>query len=101
MNVLKRIDEIRHERGWSVYHLAEQAEISAKGIYNWYKYGSTPTIETLQKICNAFGITLAQFFAEGNLVEVDDELAALFRDWVTLTAEQKQALVTMIKTFKQ
>ena len=36
-----------------------------------------PSIETIEKICEAFGMTLSQFFAEGNLIEVDEELKEL------------------------
>ena len=58
-------------------------------------------IETIEKICEAFGMTLSQFFAEGNLIEVDEELKELFDDWRSLTEEQKKAVKVMINTFKK
>lgn len=60
-----------------------------------------PSIETIEKICEAFGMTLSQFFAEGNLIEVDEELKELFDDWRSLTEEQKKAVKVMINTFKK
>ena len=41
-------------------------------------------------------MTLSQFFAEGNLIEVDEELKELFDDWRSLTEEQKKAVKVMI-----
>ena len=98
--VLDKIEQLRTERGWTVYRLAERSGITDKCIYNWYKRGTMPTIQTLKSVCDAFGITLSQFFAEGDLVETNDELKELFQDWITLTEEQKTAVKMMMKTFK-
>ena len=101
MNVLDKIEKLRLDRGWSVYRLAEKAGITDKYIYNWYNRTTMPSIETIEKICEAFGMTLSQFFAEGNLIEVDEELKELFDDWRSLTEEQKKAVKVMINTFKK
>lgn len=34
---------------------------------------------------------MAQFFAEGEMVEISPELKELFENWVNLTPEQKKA----------
>ena len=101
MNVLDKIEKLRLDRGWSVYRLAEKAGITDKCIYNRYNRNTMPSIETIEKICEAFGMTLSQFFAEGNLIEVDEELKELFDDWRSLTEEQKKAVKVMINTFKK
>lgn len=64
-----------------------------------YKRNTQPTIETLEAICRGFGITLSQFFAEGDMVEMSPDLKELFENWVSLTIEQKKATLTMIKAF--
>ena len=92
MDVLRRIETLRLERGWTVYRLAELSGLTDKCIYNWYLRNTVPTLETLQKVCDAFGITLSQFFSEGNLVDVDDELKGVFDDWIALTSEQMAAV---------
>ena len=97
MDVLRRIETLRLERGWAVYRLAG---LTDKCIYNWYLRNTVPTLETLQKVCDAFGITLSQFFSEGNLVDVDDELKGVFDDWIALTSEQKAAVRLMMKTLR-
>jgi len=45
---------------------------------NIYRRNTTPSIETLEIICNAFGITLSQFFAETDMVGLPPELKSLF-----------------------
>ena len=55
---------------------------------------------TLEAICKAFGITLSQFFAEDNLVELTAEQRQLFDKWATLTADQKAAIWQIMKTYE-
>ena len=69
-------------------------------IKNIYKRNTQPTIDTLEAICRGFGITLAQFFADGEMVELTPDLKELFNGWVNLTPEQKQAVITMVNAFK-
>jgi hypothetical protein len=58
-----------------------------------------PSITTLEAICSGFGITLSQFFADGDMVELTPDLKELFLKWVNLTPEQKAAVYSMIAAF--
>lgn len=100
MSIIKKIEQMRIKRGWSVYKLAELSGLSEKCIYNWYHRNSMPTVQALEGICDAFGITLSQLFADNNLIEVDTEMKELFDDWLLLTQEQRKAVKVMIKTIK-
>lgn len=61
---------------------------------------SSHTISTLESICTGFGITLAQFFAEGELVELNQEQKEMFAAWSALTKPQKEALRQLIDVMK-
>lgn len=63
--------------------------------------GNTPSMVTLEALCKAFGITMAQFFAEGEMIEITPELRELFDKWTVLTPEQKTALWQIIKTYEK
>ena len=63
-NINERIIELRTQRNWSEYHLAEKSGIVQSTISSWSRTNAMPTIQNLEKICNAFGITLSQFFSE-------------------------------------
>ena len=99
MDVHKRLRHFLQERGWSEYRLSKECGLSESTLANIFRRNTLPSIDTLQAICSAFGITLAQFFAEGDLVELTPELKDLFERWVALTAEQKNALLQLIHAF--
>ncbi|MDE7265137.1 MAG: helix-turn-helix transcriptional regulator, partial [Clostridia bacterium] len=64
MDVIKRIEKLRTERQWTKYRLAEEAMLTYSTLSAVYSRGTPPKLEILEMICKAFGITLAQFFAE-------------------------------------
>lgn len=96
MNVQKRIHELMVERNWSVYRLSKESGLSSSTLTNMIKRNNAPTLSTLQDICRAFGLTLPQFFSEGNCFELTDEQIELFKKWNRLTPEQKQALLALM-----
>ena len=64
MDVIKRIDYFIERKGWSDYKLATEAGLPKSTIANMRRRNTVPSIETLEHICDAFGITLAEFFTE-------------------------------------
>lgn len=100
MNIVEKIEKLRFEKGWSIYKLAAESGLSDKAIYNWHKRDTLPTIKALESVCDAFGITLSQFFAEGDLFELDFELKELVNDYLSLSEEQKHIVKTIIKSYK-
>lgn len=46
------------------YDLAAHAELKPSTISTWYNDNAIPTIPSLVKICDAFQITLSEFFAK-------------------------------------
>ena len=97
MDALQRLNRLMDERGWSVYRLAKNCGLSESTLANVFKRNTVPTITTLERICDGFGITLSQFFAEGEMVELTPELKELFDNWVNLTIEQKEAANQMLR----
>ena len=93
MNTHERLRQLLDERGWTEYRLAKNCGLSESMIANIYRRNTVPSITTLETICKGFGITLSQFFAEGEMVELTPELKELFDNWVNLTPEQMQKLL--------
>lgn len=100
MDAKQRIRELMAERNWSEYRLAIASELSQSTIANIFNRNTTPSVSTLESICKGFGITLAQFFAEGNMVELSDEQQQMFQEWSSLTIPQKEALRQLITVMK-
>ena len=100
MDAKQRIRELMAERNWSEYRLAIASGLSQSTVANIFNRNTTPSVSTLESICKGFGITLAQFFAEGNMVELTEEQHQMFQEWSSLTAPQKEALRQLIAVMK-
>lgn len=98
INVLERITALREERHWTEYQLAEQSGLTQSTISSWYRKGMLPTIPSLSKICDAFGITISQFFLgdENQAVLLSDKQFALLAAASKLTSEQYDALLDFL-----
>ena len=101
MDVLERLRKLLQERGWSEYRLAQVSGLNESTISNIYRRNTLPTIPTLEAICKAFGITLSQFFAESDMVEVTPDVKELLDAWVSLTPEQKRIVLQVAKSYHQ
>lgn len=97
MNTHDRLRKLMKEREWTEYRLSKECGLSESTLANIFRRNTVPSITTLETICDAFGITLSQFFAEGEMVELTPELKVLFENWVSLTADQKEAALHMIQ----
>lgn len=101
MDVHEKLHDLMSQRGWTAYRLARECGLSEATIANVIRRNANPSLPTLEAICTGFGITLSQFFAESEMVELSPELKALFDGWVTLSAEQKQAVLQMVSALNK
>ena len=69
-------------------------------ISTWYRKNMLPTIPSLIKICDAFGLTLSQFFLEddGNTIHITERQKLLLDYAAKLSPEQYSALLNFLKT---
>ena len=100
MDAKQRIRELMAQRQWSEYRLAIASGLSQSTIANIFSRNTTPSITTLESICSAFGITLAQFFSDGEKVELTPEQREMFSAWSSLSTHQKEALSHLIQVMK-
>ncbi len=101
MDVIKKIDDLMKERHWSDYKLAIESGLSSSTIANIHRRNTVPSISTLEAICSAFGITLAQFFSDNNFsVQLNSEQLELFNRWIYLTENQKRLIYELIKEMR-
>lgn len=99
INVLERITFYRKQKGWTEYQLAEESGLTQSTISSWYRKDMLPSIASLEKICNAFDITLSHFFAtEDDSFSLTDIQKELIQEANRLTEHQKLALLNFFKT---
>lgn len=100
MHIQERIKQLMDEKAWSDYKLAKEANLPQSTISHLFKRNNAPTFPTIDAICQAFGITLAQFFAdEGEAVALRPDQRELLSLWGTLTEEQRRIVIGTMKHF--
>ena len=57
MDVLARIEELRKQKGWTMYKLGNEAGLTPSTLTNMYTRGTSPSIGTLSAICAALGVS--------------------------------------------
>ena len=97
MDIIKRLNDLREERGWSVNYLALEAELTQSTLATMLSRNTPPKLDTLQNLCNAFGITMAQFFNESGESEIlNDDEKELLRTFRKFSEEKKRALIEFL-----
>lgn len=100
MDIHERLTQLLNERGWSRYRLSKESGLSEETLTNIFKRGTVPSFVTLKAICDGFKITMSQFFAQNEMVELTPELKQLFDEWAFLTPQQKDAVIQVMKAMK-
>jgi len=99
MDTHERLRQLLKERGWTEYRLSKNCGLSESTIANIFRRNTVPSIATLETICDGFGITMSQFFAEDEMVELSPDLKELFECWLCL--KQKAAALQMLKAMNR
>lgn len=90
-NAQNRIRQLMAERGWTIYRLAQESKLSQTTISNIFKRNNQPSLPTVNAICDACGITLAQFFTE-NDIKILGSMNSFMRWGLILQLSQKKPL---------
>lgn len=100
MDILQRIDSLRIQRNWTFYKLAEESGLASSTLFNMFSRKSNPSIQTLTMLCDAFGISLYEFFNETDISAQDEEIAFLSK-YRLLSSESKNAVRIIIENLSQ
>ena len=64
LDALARIEGMLTDRGWSLPELSRRSGLSLSTLRSWRKQGSRICLGSLKCVCDAFGVTMAEFVAE-------------------------------------
>lgn len=98
MNIKDRIYELMESRGWTTYVLAEKSGLTQSTISTMFRSSSTPTIPTLEKICAAFGITMAELFSDE---AQENKSKELLHKYNLLSDKRKELTKAIIEEFQE
>lgn len=89
--IIERIKSLCEARSWTFYRLAKESGITYSTLCTMLHKANSPSIPTLIKICNGFGISLADFF------DINSETAILsgaekthLQQWNHLSKENQE-----------
>lgn len=91
MNVAQRLIYLREKRGITTNKLANLAGISQSHLREIELGQRNPTVETLSFFCDALGVSLEEFFSDGN--EINPFLKSAVK---RLSDDQQVALADFI-----
>ena len=95
MDIGKRIRNLRKLKNMKVKELAQKAYISQPYLSDIENGRTTPSLDKLTTICDALGITLADFF--GYESELTPDLMRLLENMKKLTEEERIHLSDFIE----
>ena len=99
MTVNERIKDLAAMRGWSQYQLSKESGLSMSTISNIYTRGNTPSFATLEILCDAFHMTLSEFFSyETEEVALSYRGKIMLEYFVKLNELQQDRLIDFMKT---
>lgn len=94
--IIDRIEELCKEKKMSRYRLAQRAGIAQSSISTLLNRKSVPTIQTINHICDGFGITLAQFFSNSR-IDLTEEQQEILDTWDKLSEQDKMLVNAYIQ----
>lgn len=99
MDVLKHIEGLRLERGWSSYKLAEMSGLTGSTLTNMFSRKTMPSLTTLYALCEAFDITISEFFQTIETEEHTTGEITMLKNFRELYFERKKLIKEIIKEF--
>lgn len=100
MNVAFRLKSLREDKNLSQYRLAKKSGVSQSFLSTLESDQKTPTIDTLEKLCNALGINLAEFF-DTPCTDIPDHLVLLVEEGRYLSPTQVEKLVDFLASLRK
>ena len=99
--IIAHIDEIRKSKGLSKKKMADLIGISRSTINNWYYADTTPALANIQNICEAFELTVEQFFGGIGNPEVENSEREFLGAWRMLTEQEKAVIASALQAFRE
>lgn len=99
--IAMKIEELCSKSGITRYQLSLRSGISQSALSDIVKKKNVPTLITVERICTAFGITIAQFFAQEEAIpDLSEEQKKLLQLWHGLTLKEKKIVTTFIESIQ-
>lgn len=96
VDIVRKLENIRANRGLSVYKVTQLADISQQTYYSWIKENVMPSMTSLKKVCNVLGVEITDILTDNS----DSlEFETLKSKWNMMTLSQKQSIMSIIDNY--
>ena len=96
VDIVRKLENIRTNRGLSVYKVTQLADISQQTYYSWIKEDVMPSMTSLIKVCNVLGVEITEILTDDS----DSlEFETLKSKWNMMTLSQKQSIMSIIDNY--
>ncbi len=97
MDIIERIEILKNQRGWSDYKLSLESGVAQSTLATMKQRKTPLKMDALESICEAFGMTLAQFFLEDEQIEIlSEQEKKLVENFRKLSHKKQVALLTLL-----
>ena len=95
--VAENISSLCEKRNISKYRLSQMSGISQSSLGRIMKQESLPSLVTLEKICEALGVSLSQFFREETSVDLTESQKEVLKIWDDLSSDERETVLAMLR----
>ena len=88
---IRRIRELMKKNNFNLYRLAKKSGISLSTLTSMFEKNTDPRVQTIEKICSACDISVAQFF-EHSSPELTEEQKYVLDRYLALSPDGKRKL---------
>lgn len=92
-SISKRLEQLCKERNWSYYRLAKEAGFQQSTLKSIIKEKNMPSLYTLSKICDAFNISVQDFFSSEVFNDSHNSNQQLLSLWSDLDRNDKEKVL--------
>lgn len=102
MDVKKRILELMDKRGWTKYRLSKETGIYITTINDWFNgKGYTPSRESIVSICEAMGITVAEFYGGIEEHDLTNEQLVLLEKFEKVPKDRRKMVFDLMEVLSK
>lgn len=102
MDVKQRILKLMEKRGWSKYRLSKETGIYVTTINDWFNENQyTPSRDSIVSICEAMGITLAEFYGGIEEHDLSEEQLRLLSMFESVPANRRKLVFDLMEVLSK
>lgn len=102
MEIGERLRKIRKSKGLSIYKLSQETGISQNHISDLELGRRKPSVDTIKRLIEPLGITLAELFNEDSTVTIlSDSERELIENYRTLPNNKAESLLLLSKLLNE